>query len=164
MLSSSGYGAQVAAELGLGLAFAHHIHPDPASASLRLYQQTFKPSVHFAAPQSILCVAVVCAEDASEAEDLATSFDLVRLRIEQGRGGKFPSVKEAKAYPYEAAEQQRIVENRNRFFVGTPASVKDRLSTLAQEAGAEELMVLTMVHDHQARRRSYELLAEAFAI
>ena len=92
ILSSSGYGAQVAAERGLGLAFAHHIHPDPAIAALRMYQQSFRPSRHFQNPQSILTVAAVCADDLAEAERLASSFDLVRLRIEQGKGGKFPSV------------------------------------------------------------------------
>lgn len=164
MLSSSGYGAQVAAELGMGLAFAHHINPDPAVAALRLYQQSFKPSAQFQGPQSILAVAAVCAEDQAEAERLAGSFDLVRLRIEQGRSGKFPSVEEAAAYPYGAAEQQRIRENRARFFVGTPDLLKTRITALAGEAGVEEVMVLTMAHDHGARLRSYGLLAEAFGL
>ena len=164
MLSSSGYGAQVAAQEGLGLAFAHHIHPDPAVAALRIYQQSFQASEHFKVPASILAVAAVCAEDAAEAERLASSFDLLRLRIERGQGGKFPSPEEAAAYPYEAFEQQRILENRSRFFVGTPGDVASQIRALAAEAGAEEVMVLTMVHDHQARRRSYELLGGAFGL
>jgi luciferase family oxidoreductase group 1 len=164
MLSSSGYGAQVAAQLGLGLAFAHHIHPDPAVGSMRFYREHFQPSAQFPKPQSILCVAAVCADSQAEAERLASSFDLVRLRIEQGRGGKFPSVEEAASYPYEAAEQQRIAENRARFFVGTPEKLRAEMTALAAEAGAEEVMVLTMVHDHQARRHSYERLAEAFEL
>ena len=165
MLSSSGYGAQVAAKLGLGLAFAHHIHPDPCAAVMRLYQQSFQPSqTYFKMPQSIVCAAAVCAETTAEAERLASSFDLVRLFIEQGRRGKFPSPEEAAAFPYEAAEQERILANRGRFFVGTPDKVKNDIVALAKEAGAAEVMVLTMVHDHQARRRSYEMLAEAFKL
>jgi luciferase family oxidoreductase group 1 len=164
MLSSSGYGAQVAAQLGLGLAFAHHIHPDPAVGSLRFYREHFEPSTYFQKPQSILTVAVMCAETQERAEELATSFDLVRLRIEQGRMGRFPSIEEAKAYPYEAWEQQKIQENRARFFVGTPARVKKDLVLLAEEAQTDEIMVLSVCHDHQARRRSYELLAKAFKL
>jgi luciferase family oxidoreductase group 1 len=162
MLSSSGYGAKLAAELGMGLAFAHHIHPDPAVAALRLYQENFKSSAQFQEPRSILAVAAICAEGQAEAESLASSFDLVRLRIEQGRSGKFPSVEEATAYPYEAAEQERIRENRARIFVGTPDLLKTRISALAAEAGVAEVMVLTMIHDHRERLRSYELLAKAF--
>ena len=71
---------------------------------------------------------------------------------------------EAKAYPYEAFEQQRILENRSRFFVGRPESVRDSLLALAAEAKVDELMILTMVHDHALRRRSYELLAQAFGL
>jgi luciferase family oxidoreductase group 1 len=164
MLSSSGYGAQVAARLGLGLAFAHHIHPEPAVAALRFYREGFQPSAQFQEPQAILCVAAVCADDDETAQRLASSFDLVRLRIEQGRSGKFPSPEEAAAYPYEAAEQARILENRSRFFVGSPGRVQAQLTALALEAGVDEIMVLGMVHDHQARRRSYELLAEAFGL
>ena len=164
MLSSSGYGAQVAAQEGMGLAFAHHINPKPAVAALRIYQQSFQASVQLKAPASILAVAAVCAEDPDEAERLASSFDLVRLRIEKGQGGKFPSPEEAAAYPYEAAEQHRILENRERFFVGTAPNVAAQIKALADEAGAEEVMVLTMVHDHQARRRSYEQLGHAFGL
>lgn len=164
MLSSSGFGGQVAAEQGLGLAFAHHIHPDPAVDALLRYRRDFRPSAHFAQPRSMLAVAALCAEDAAEAEHLAASFDLVRLRIEQGQTGKFPSVAEAEAYPYEAFEQRRILENRSRFFVGTPADLRQRIGDLAALAQAEEVMVLTMVHDHAARVRSYELLAEAFGL
>jgi hypothetical protein len=35
---------------------------------------------------------------------------------------------------------------------------------LAAQAGVTEIMVMTMVHDHAARRRSYKLLGEAFQL
>jgi hypothetical protein len=38
------------------------------------------------------------------------------------------------------------------------------LLALAEAARADELMITTMVYDHAARRHSYELLAEAFAL
>ncbi len=34
------------------------------------------------------------------------------------------------------------------------------IEELAEAYGAEEVIVVTITHDHQARRRSYELLAE----
>jgi hypothetical protein len=35
---------------------------------------------------------------------------------------------------------------------------------VADEYGAEELIVVTITHDHQARRRSYELIADAMGL
>lgn len=45
--------------------------------------------------------------------------------------------------------------------VGDVDEVASRLSRLAAESGADELMLLTLVHDQVARRRSYQRLAEA---
>jgi len=38
------------------------------------------------------------------------------------------------------------------------------LDPLIQATQADELMVTTMIYDHDARRRSYELLARAFGL
>jgi len=35
---------------------------------------------------------------------------------------------------------------------------------VAVEYGAEEVMVVTITYDHEARKRSYELLASAFGL
>ena len=44
--------------------------------------------------------------------------------------------------------------------VGSPANVRAGLEAVAQEYGTDELMILTITYDHEARRRSYELIAE----
>ena len=38
------------------------------------------------------------------------------------------------------------------------------IEQVAQDYGAEEVMVVAILHDHGARRRSYELIAEAFGL
>jgi alkanesulfonate monooxygenase SsuD/methylene tetrahydromethanopterin reductase-like flavin-dependent oxidoreductase (luciferase family) len=48
--------------------------------------------------------------------------------------------------------------------VGSPLTVRDRLDELLTRSGADELMAMTNVHDSSDRRRSYELLAEAFSL
>ncbi len=53
---------------------------------------------------------------------------------------------------------------RRRAVVGSPATVRAGLEAVADEYGADELIVVTITHDHGARRRSYELLAEAFGL
>ena len=50
-----------------------------------------------------------------------------------------------------------------RGFIGVPASIHDRLGALASECDADEIMLMTGIHDHAARKRSYELLARAFS-
>jgi luciferase family oxidoreductase group 1 len=164
LLGSSDFSARLAAELGLGFAFAHHINPHPAVEALRLYREQFRPSGYLTEPQSLVAVSAVCAESDELADELARSADLTWLRFAQGRLGPLPSVAEATSYPYTPEERQVVRMNRARTFVGSPAAVRERLSSLAAEAGVPEVMLTTMTHAHEARRRSYELLAEAFGI
>jgi alkanesulfonate monooxygenase SsuD/methylene tetrahydromethanopterin reductase-like flavin-dependent oxidoreductase (luciferase family) len=129
---------------------------------LRLYRATFRPSAAFAEPRAMLAVSAICAETDAEAEVIAGSVDLTWLRIEQGRRELLPSVADAQAYQATPAERERMRANRARHFVGSPSTLRERLTRLTEHAGVDELMVLSMVHDHQARRRSYQLLATAF--
>jgi alkanesulfonate monooxygenase SsuD/methylene tetrahydromethanopterin reductase-like flavin-dependent oxidoreductase (luciferase family) len=46
--------------------------------------------------------------------------------------------------------------------VGSPARVREGIEEVARAYGAEEAIVVTITHEHAARRRSYELIAEAF--
>jgi len=93
---------------------------------------------------------------------LATSFDLNRLRRDRGQYLPLPSVEEALAYPYTDAERISISRNRSRLFVGNPATVQAKLQPLIDASKPDELMVITAVYDHDARKKSYSLLAEAF--
>jgi luciferase family oxidoreductase group 1 len=164
LLGSSDYSARVAAVLGLGFAFAHHIHPEPAVEALRLYRESFRPSAHFAAPQALLAVSVICAETDERAEKLAGPARLAFLRYSQGMLEPLPSVAEAEAYPYTGVERAWIEGHRARSFAGSPETVREHVSRLAERAGVDEVMVTTMTHSHADRRRSYTLLAEAFAL
>jgi luciferase family oxidoreductase group 1 len=164
LLGSSDFSARLAGSLGLGFAFAHHIQPEPAVAALRLYQRSFRPSplAGLAAPQSLIAVSVVCAETDERAEELAGPGRLAFLRFSQNLRQPLPTVAEARAYRYHPVEQDWIRAHSGRWFVGSPETVRERITRLAEEAGVGEVMVTTMTHDHRDRRRSYELLAEAF--
>jgi luciferase family oxidoreductase group 1 len=160
--SSESGGALVAAERGLGFAFAHHINPDDAAHVLRGYREAFVPSSRRREPWAILALAVVCAETDAAARDLATSGELAMVRFLQGmRDHPLPSVEEARAHVYDAHEQALRAGRGAHVIVGSVSSVGARLRALAADARADELMVLTHVHAHDARKRSYELVAEA---
>ncbi len=164
LLGTSDFSAQLAAMLGLRYAYAHHIVPENALTSLRVYRENFKPSAHLAAPETLLCVSVLCAETDERAAELARPMELTLLRFRQGRMTRFPSVAEATDYPYTPDERHIIALSRERFFAGSPDRVRKHITTLADRAGVSEIMITTMAHEHADRCRSYELLAEAFSL
>ncbi|WP_407176995.1 LLM class flavin-dependent oxidoreductase [Bradyrhizobium sp. STM 3562] len=164
LLGSSDYSSELAAQVGMGFAFAHHFASHDAVAAMTSYRAHFKPSGWRATPHAILAVAVVAAETDAEAERLASSMDLNRLLRDRGKYSPLPSPEEALAYPYTDADRALIARNRSRLFVGSPATVMQKLQPMITACQADELMVITAVYDHEARKKSYSLLAEAFRL
>jgi luciferase family oxidoreductase group 1 len=164
LLGSSDYSSELAAQVGMGFAFAHHFATYDAIAAMRNYRAHFKPSGWRATPHAILGVAVIAAETDAEAERLAASMDLNRLLRDRGQYRPLPSIEEAHAYAYTEADRAVIARNRSRLFVGSPASVSERLEPMIAASQADELMVITAIFDHEARKRSYSLLADAFGL
>ena len=164
LLGSSDYSSELAAQVGMGYAFAHHFASYDAVAALTNYHHRFKPSGWRQTPHGILAVAAIAAETDAEAEKLATSMELNRLRRDRGEYWPLPSVEEALAYPYTDAERASIARNRSRMFAGSPAAIMARLLPMIEEAKADELMIVTAVYDHEARKKSYSLLADAFGL
>jgi luciferase family oxidoreductase group 1 len=164
LLGSSDYSSELAAQVGMGYAFAHHFAMHDAVDAMINYRRHFKPSGWRAEPHAILAVAVVTAETDAEAEALASSMDLNRLRRDRGQYLPLPSPEEALAYPYTDAERAAVARNRSRLFVGNPATIKQKLQPMIDASEPDELMIITAVYDHEARKKSYSLLAEAFGL
>ena len=165
MLGSSDYGAHMAARLGLGYAFARHINPDDAVGMLQAYRSRFEPSRERAEPYAILALSAICAETDDEAEELASSAYLSGLRFAQGRRDlPLPSVAEALAYHYDADDEALRRSYAARHIVGSARSVAARACELCEQSGADELMVMTHIHDPAARQRSYTLLARELGV
>jgi luciferase family oxidoreductase group 1 len=164
LLGSSGYSAQLAAMVGMGFSFAHHFSDHDAVGPMLAYREQFQPSATLKEPYAILGCAVVCADTDAEAERLAATIDLNSVRRARGEYLPLASPEEALAYPYSPVDRQRIGQRRTRLFVGTPTTVRERLTPLIEATRADELMVTTMIYDHAARRHSYGLLAQAFEL
>ncbi|MCB1544361.1 MAG: LLM class flavin-dependent oxidoreductase, partial [Rhodoblastus sp.] len=143
---------------------AHHFASYDAAAALGAYRARFQPSAWRAAPYAILAVAVVAADSEAEAERLASSADLNWLRRTRGEYRPLPSPEEAAAAPMGERERDLIRKHRRQLFVGTPAMVKARLDELAMATRADEIMITSPIYDHAARKRSYELMADAYEI
>ncbi len=164
LLGSSDYSSELAAQVGMGFAFAHHFASHDAVEALTHYRSNFRPTRWRSTPHGILAVAAVVADTDEEAERLASSMDLSRLLRDRGRYVPLPSVEEALSYSYTDADRASIARNRSRLFVGSPATVRQALQPLISASHADELMVITAVYDHEARKRSYSLLADAFEL
>lgn len=160
LLGSSEYSAQLAAAAGLGFAFAAHINPEMAVDSLRLYRERFTPSERSSEPYAILAHAVLCAESDERAYELAAPSRVAFRRLRAGRPTPLPSVEDALAEegPREPSRQGRVA----RMIVGAPETVRERAGELLELSGADELMTMTNAHGLDDRRRSLELVAEAF--
>src|SRR5271169_2282686 len=164
LLGSSGYSAELAAMIGAGFAFAHHFATHDAVDAMTSYRDRFRPSAALAHPHAILGVAAVCADTDAEADRLATTIDRNFQRRSKGEYLPPARPEEAAAYPYSAADRERISHNRTRVFTGTAETIRARLDPLVAATKADEVMVTMMIYDHAARRRSYELLAQAFGL
>ena len=164
LLGSSDYSGALAAQLGLRFAFAHFISAEGGATVMRDYKSHYKPSNREPGAHSLLCVFVICAESAQEAERLCGSITLRRLNTDHGVNAPVPNHEEVQSYPYSEADRRRIAHHQRRVVYGAPDTVRSRLLELRDEYEADELMAITITGDYQSRLRSYELLADVFKL
>ncbi len=82
--------------------------------------------------------------------------------LRQGRLIPVPPVERALAY-LETRERPSTPTGR-RAVLGSPVTVRRGLEQVAGDYRADEVILVTITFDHAARRRSYELVAEAFGL
>ncbi|MGH7905256.1 MAG: LLM class flavin-dependent oxidoreductase [Candidatus Binataceae bacterium] len=163
LLGSSMWSASAAAQLSLPYAFAHFIDPQPTRAALEHYKANFAAAGNGVTPQAILALGAICADSDAQAKRLMASPILFRRRIRQGDLRPIPTPREAiQELGSIPGQMPRGASEWPRYIVGTPEHVRSEFSDIASVLGVDELMIVTVVHDHQARVRSYELIAEAF--
>jgi luciferase family oxidoreductase group 1 len=161
LLGSSPQSALWAAELGLPYAFADFINPQGAPIA-QTYQKRFVDSQRLAAPRIAVGVWAICADTDEEAQRLAASARMTMTLLRRGR--LVPVPPPDKAVRFLEAEGQRLdaMPPGRRAIVGSPETVAAGLREVAADYGAGEVIVVSITYDHAARRRSYELIAEAF--
>ena len=169
LLGSSAQSAIWAAELGLPYAFADFINAEGA-AHAAYYREHYTPSAAHPEPRVIAAVSTICAETDEEAELLATSVTMAMRLLRRGHLIPLPTPEAAARFIEEermrraASDDPRPRRSARRMVVGSPGVVRAGLEAAAAAYGAQELLLVTITHDHAARRRSYELVSEAFAL
>ena len=163
LLGSSEQSGIWAAEIGLPYAFADFIQPAGAGIAAR-YRETFTPSPWTKVPHVIVAAWALCAETDAEAERLAASHRMLVSLLHRGLLVPVPPVETALRFLAAEEGASPLATRRRRMIVGSPETVRGGLEAVAGEYGAEEVLVVTITHDHAVRRRSYELIAEAFGL
>jgi luciferase family oxidoreductase group 1 len=157
LLGSSAQSAVWAAQLGLPYAFADFINPNGATITAS-YREHFQPSARLQAPRTAIGVWAIAADSDEEAERLATSIAMSFALLRQGRPIPVPPPERALRY----LAQHGDPNSGRRRIVGSPETVRAGIEQVAAEYGADEVIVVTITHDHLARRHSYQLIADAF--
>ena len=165
LLGSSDYSAAVAAVLGTPFSFAHFINPRSGPAAVASYRENFRADgAARSEPRINVCVIVLCADSDEEVDRLAAGAALWRLQLEHGRPGPVPDPTRADHQQWTEEELARNAKMRVRHAIGTPDQVHAKLQEIAAVYDTDELLMLTVTHDPQARARSYELVAQACAL
>ena len=160
LLGSSTYSAQLAGMLGLPYAFASHFAPTHLHEALKLYHENFRPSAQLEKPYPMACVNVIAADTDEEATFLATSQQQFALGIIRGIRKPMPAPVRSMEGIWNPAEQAAIANMMTYSFIGSKDKVRGQLSDFIEQTQVEEIIVVSHIHDHQARLRSYEIVSE----
>jgi len=160
MLGSSLYGAQLAAALGLPYAFASHFAPEQLSDALALYRAQFRPSRFLDKPYAMLGLNVVAADSDADARRLFTSLQQAFINLRTGRPGPLPPpVEDIAPFLADPRIEAMLKSVLAVAQVGSAATVKAGLEDFIARHQPDELMVAAQIYDHDARKRSYEILS-----
>jgi luciferase family oxidoreductase group 1 len=161
LLGSSPQSGIWAAELGLPYAFADFISPAGAEVVKR-YREEFTPSPQASKPRVIAAVWALCAETDEAARRIASSSRMMFTLFFRGQLIAIPPIETALEFMKSLPPSDDPFRTRRRAIVGSPATVRAGLEEVAAEYEADELMIVTITYDHDDRKRSYELIANAW--
>ena len=159
ILGSSAFGAHLAAMLGLPYAFASHFAPAMMRDAASVYRDRFRPSDRLAEPHVMLGVNVFAADTDAEARRLFSSLQQAFLNLRRGRPGKLPPPVDGMDASLDSFGRAMLNDALACSVVGGPETVREGLRAFVASTGADELMVTAQIFDHDARKRSFEILA-----
>ncbi|WP_458686971.1 LLM class flavin-dependent oxidoreductase [Nocardia tengchongensis] len=161
--SSGGESAQLAGRSGLPFAANYHVSPGTIVETVEAYRAAFRPSPRFPRPYLVVSADVLVAEDDAAARRLAASYGHWVYSIRSGAGAA--DYLDPDTAPPLSDQQRRLVDDRvTTQFVGSPATVAERLDALRKLTGADEILVTSVAFDHADRVNSHRLLAREWGL
>lgn len=164
ILGSSTYGAELAASLGLPYAFASHFAPDSLLSALEIYRKQFKPSKQLERSYAMAGVNVIAADSDDEARRLFTTVQQSFTNLVRGSGGKMQAPIDNIDDYWNSMEKYQAQHMLKYSFVGSRETVRTELDKFVAQTKVDELMIVSSIYDHNARVRSYEIVAELAGI
>lgn len=161
VLGSSSEGGKIAARHGVSYSFAQFFGVPGGEEAIHHYKAGFEPSIVRDTPRTMITISVICADTEEEAKSLASSNQLYFLALMRGAQlSGFPSVETSLQYPYTAVEKEQINSRRHLSIVGDPEQVKRGILRISEFYNVDEIMIASAIHDFEARKRSFQLIAE----
>lgn len=161
ILGSSTDSAWLAADLGLPYAFAAHFAPEMMESAFKIYHEHYQPSEKFPNPYTIACVNGMAADTDEEAERISSTLYITFLNlIRNVREPYSPPVDDMDAI-WNPAEKAHLLQKLKYSFKGSKGSVQQQMTDFQERFQVDELMVASHIFDHEARKKSYEIIREA---
>ncbi|MGG0286422.1 LLM class flavin-dependent oxidoreductase [Peribacillus butanolivorans] len=160
LLGSSGFSAALSAQLGLPFSFASHFSPENTQPALARYRNNFQPSDVLDKPYVMVGVNVFAADTTEEAQRIATSYQQQFLNLIRNTPGQMAPPVDTMEGIWTEYEKAIVMKQLNASIVGNPKEVEEQLQTFLDETQADEMIINSAIYDHNARLRSYEIIAE----
>ncbi len=163
LLGSSLFSARLAAAMGLPFAFASHFAPDAMDEALALYRRDFRPSARLQVPHAMLGINVVAAASDAEARRLFTTQQQSFINLRRGRPGLIPPpIDDIESY-WTPTEKFGVERALACAVIGDAKTVKQGIEAFVARHRPDELMVTANVFEHEARCRSFDIVAQVRA-
>ena len=162
ILGSSLFGAQLAAMLGLPFAFASHFAPAQMEQAIGIYREKFEPSEQLQKPYIMLGFNISAAETDEEAHYLRSSSLQSFLRLRRGTPGQLPPPVKDLEESIDAEDKAMLAQMSSCASVGTRSTIAADIGRFVNQTGADELMLVCSMFEHEKRLRSFEIAAETF--
>lgn len=159
ILGSSLFGAQLAAYLGLPYSFASHFAPQMLMQAIQVYRANFRPSKFLAQPYVMLGYNVFAAESDEAAHFLASSWQQSFVSLRSGRPIQLPPPVADYTETLGMHERALVDSVLSCTAIGDASTVSNVMRQFIARTGADELIITSNIFDHQARLRSYEIVA-----
>lgn len=159
ILGSGLNGAKLAASLGLPFAFASHFAPDMLLPALECYRNNFRPSEVLEKPYVLICINVAAADDDMQAQYLFTSRQQQLLSLSKGNAVPLQTPTENLNAICSPQEKSALEQALRLSVVGDPQKIVQQLNVLLNQTKADEVMIISQIHDQHARLRSFEIMA-----
>jgi luciferase family oxidoreductase group 1 len=157
VLGSSTDSADLAGAAGLPYCIADFIGGEMPALADR-YRQVFRPSARATAPTVMVACWTVAAEDAERAVWLSGPSRMMLAHLMQGKLIAVPSPERAANW---LRDNPVPMPTTRKPVTGSAAECREQLLAKARLYGADELILVNILHDHQDRLESYRLIAGA---